>query len=195
MPSSVQKAAQAAAKSGQVDMMTGYAPNDSAPKPTLKNTTPPAIFVATSPTELMVTKGPPSYVAIPGTDLLYVSNTKADVFQEITTGHIFVLISGRWFTAPTTAGPWTFVPPNELPVDFAHIPFDSPKENVLASIPGTPQAAGGGDREPGPADGHRLPGLGDLCDAVLRWRRAPARADHRHAAAVRSQLTGARSSR
>ena len=141
VPSSVQKAGQAAAKSGQVDMMTGYAPNDSAPKPTLKNTTPPAIFVATSPTELMVTKGPPSYVAIPGTDLQYVANTKADIFQETTTGHIFVLISGRWFTAPTTAGAWTYVPPNELPADFAHIPFDSPKENVLASIPGTPQAA------------------------------------------------------
>ncbi len=140
VPSSVQKAGQAAAQSGQVDMMTGYAPNDSAPKPTLKNTTPPAIFVATSPTELMVTKGPPSYVAIPGTDLQYVANTKADIFQETTTGHIYVLISGRWFTAPTTAGAWTYVPPGELPADFARIPFDSPKENVLASIPGTPQA-------------------------------------------------------
>jgi len=37
-------------------------------------------------------------------------------------------------------GPWAYVPGRELPADFAWIPDDSPKENVKASVPGTPQA-------------------------------------------------------
>jgi hypothetical protein len=140
-PSSVRQAAQAAAKSGQVDMMTGSAPNDSGPKPTLKNTTPPAIFVASTPTELVVTKGPPNWEVIPGTTLLYITNTTANVFEETTANLLYVLLSGRWFSAPDQTGPWTFVPGSQLPAEFRQIPFDSPKENVLASVPGTQQAA------------------------------------------------------
>lgn len=140
VPAAVSKAGEAAAKSGQVDMLTGVSPDSTAPKPTLKGTTPPAIFVATSPTELIVTEGPANYASIPGTNLLYVSNTQADVFQDTGTQQTFVLASGRWFRAPSTAGPWTFVPPDSLPAGFSQIPMDSPKENVLASIPGTAQA-------------------------------------------------------
>lgn len=139
VPSAVQNAAEAAAKAGQVDLLTGVV-SDSGPKPTLKNTTPPAIFVASSPTELIVTQGPADYVPIPGGSLLYVSNTNADVFKDLDSQLTYVLVSGRWFSAPSTGGPWTFVPPDSLPAAFSQIPFDSPKENVLASIPGTPQA-------------------------------------------------------
>ena len=139
-PSSVKQAAEAAAKWGKSDLMTGAAPNDSGPKPTLKNTTPPAIFVATAPTELIVTKGPPAWTAIPGTTLLYVSNTTANLFQDTSSGLLYVLLSGRWFSAPARTGPWTFVPGSQLPAEFRQIPFDSPKENVLASVPGTQQA-------------------------------------------------------
>lgn len=139
VPSAVQTAAQAAAKAGQVDMLTGAA-TDSTPKPTLKNTTPPTIYVATSPTELIVTDGPANYEAIPGTSLLYITNTNMDVFEEVNTQTAYVLLSGRWFSAPSTKGPWTFVPADSLPGEFAQIPYDSPMENVLASVPGTPQA-------------------------------------------------------
>jgi hypothetical protein len=89
---------------------------------------------------LIVTDGPPNYEAIQGTSLLYISNTHADVFEEVNAQAAYVLISGRWFSAPSTTGPWTFVPADSLPGEFAQIPLDSPKENVLASIPGTPQA-------------------------------------------------------
>ncbi|HEX5004736.1 MAG TPA: hypothetical protein VFV65_05430 [Gemmatimonadales bacterium] len=139
VPGAVSKSGEAAATSGQVDMLNG-AVSDSGPKQTLKNTTPPTIVVTSTPTELIVTDGPPDYVAIPGTSLLYVSNTTADVFQDMGTGQVYVLISGRWFAAASTAGPWSFVPPDQLPASFSQIPFDSPKENVLASIPGTTQA-------------------------------------------------------
>src|SRR5262249_25789592 len=42
--------------------------------------------------------------------------------------------------APNEKGPWEFVPPDKLPADFAKIPDNSPKENVKASVAGTPQA-------------------------------------------------------
>ncbi|HEY3379899.1 MAG TPA: autotransporter, partial [Armatimonadota bacterium] len=47
---------------------------------------------------------------------------------------------GRWFRAPGFDGPWQYVAARALPGDFAKIPDDSPKENVKASIPSTPQA-------------------------------------------------------
>jgi hypothetical protein len=38
------------------------------------------------------------------------------------------------------SGPWTFVPANALPADFARIPKGSPAGVILASVAGTPQA-------------------------------------------------------
>jgi hypothetical protein len=52
----------------------------------------------------------------------------------------YILLSGRWFVAPSAKGPWRYVAPDRLPADFARIPADSPKAAVLASVAGTPQA-------------------------------------------------------
>jgi hypothetical protein len=98
------------------------------------------IVTATDPTELIWTQGPAQMQTIAGTDLLYVANTDADAFLNIDTQQYFVLLSGRWYTAPSFNGPWAFVPPSQLPADFAKIPPNSPKADVLASVPGT-QAA------------------------------------------------------
>jgi hypothetical protein len=63
------------------------------------------------------------------------------VFLDTKTQRGYVLVSGRWFTGPSSLqGPWAFVTGEGLPEDFAKIPDTSPKENVKASIPGTPQA-------------------------------------------------------
>jgi hypothetical protein len=79
---------------------------------------------------------------IEGTSLMFASNTTANVFIESKEQRAFVLTSGRWFSGPPSmAGPWTFVAGESLPADFRRIPDTSPKENVKASIPGTPQAA------------------------------------------------------
>ncbi len=99
------------------------------------------IVTATVPTELLWTDGQPQMSSIPGTDLLYVANTDADLFLLIDNQQMFVLISGRWYTAASTAGPWSYVPANRLPPDFARIPLGSPKADVLASVPGTQAAA------------------------------------------------------
>lgn len=102
--------------------------------------TPPDVYVATKPAELLVFAGPPDYVPVPGTQLLYVTNTTGNVFKLLSDQKTYALLSGRWFCATSLSGPWEFVAASKLPGDFAKIPDNSPKENVKASVPGTPQA-------------------------------------------------------
>jgi len=99
----------------------------------------PTIFVSTTPAAIIVTSGPPRYVAIAGTSLAYVANSDAPVFRDVASGTIYFLVSGRWFGAPGFGGPWSFAT-NSLPPDFARIPANSPRGFVLVSVPGTPQA-------------------------------------------------------
>ena len=100
----------------------------------------PEVLTATEPTELIATDGPPRYAPLVDDELLYITNTESDVFREVSTQSLYVLISGRWFRAPSTEGPWTFVRGNALPPSFRLVPPDSPKGNILASVAGTDQA-------------------------------------------------------
>ena len=100
----------------------------------------PTVFVSTTPAELILVQGNPSYQAVPGTSLVWVSNSDSDVFRVGARGPVYFLISGRWFTAPDFTGPWKFTTP-ELPADFKKISLEHPRSRVLASVPGTPQAA------------------------------------------------------
>jgi hypothetical protein len=129
--SALDAARQAAVASQQVDLLDGAA---SAGGP------PPAIYVSSVPTELIETTGPPTWSPITGTELLYATNTKAHMFLELKSQATYVLISGRWFRAPSTSGPWEYVPGPQLPPDFAKIPETGPNGVVLAAVPGTPQA-------------------------------------------------------
>jgi hypothetical protein len=101
---------------------------------------PPTVYVSTTPTELLQTTGVANMLSISGTDLLYISNTDNALFYYLDDGSYYLLISGRWFKARSLYGPWAFVPGAQLPGDFLRIPPDSPKANVLASVPGTPMA-------------------------------------------------------
>jgi hypothetical protein len=69
-----------------------------------------------------------------------VQNTESDVFRMGKAGPIYYLVAGRWFSAPAFTGPWTFATPS-LPDDFKKIPLEHPRSRVLASVPGTSQAA------------------------------------------------------
>jgi hypothetical protein len=99
----------------------------------------PAVYVAFEPTEMIETKGEPTYNQIQGTNLKYVVNTSGNIFR-LADGEYYMLLSGRWFKGGTLDGPWTFVAAADMPADFAKIPTDSPKAVVLASVPGTPEA-------------------------------------------------------
>jgi hypothetical protein len=100
----------------------------------------PVVYVVLKPSELIVTDGEPKFEPIYGTNLSYVKNTSGNVFRPDKDGALYVLVSGRWFQARNFDGPWSYVPGSKLPEDFAKIPDTSPKENVLASVPGTPEA-------------------------------------------------------
>ncbi len=100
----------------------------------------PAVFYTNAPAELIVTEGAPVYSKIPGTQLLYVSNTDNDIFINEADGQYYILLSGRWFRAPKFGGPWAYAGGN-LPAEFAKIPEDSPMAHVLASVPGTVEAS------------------------------------------------------
>jgi hypothetical protein len=71
---------------------------------------------------------------------MWVSNSESDVFRMGATGAVYFLVSGRWFSAPDFNGPWTFATLT-LPDDFKNIPLSHPRSRVLASVPGTDQAA------------------------------------------------------
>ena len=101
----------------------------------------PEIVVITEPAELLATDGEPQYTPITGTNLLFVSNTESNIFMDTGSQEYYVLLSGRWFTTKSLKeGPWTFVPANKLPADFAKIPEKSTKGFVLANVAGTAQA-------------------------------------------------------
>jgi hypothetical protein len=98
----------------------------------------PQIVVVTRPTEVVTTAGEPRYAVIPGTGLLYVKNTEADLFLDIAGQRHYALLAGRWFaTANPQSGPWEVVPGAALPSGFARIPEGSPKYGLLAHVPGT----------------------------------------------------------
>ena len=125
-------AAKAVNASGKTDAMLP-ADGKKAPQP-------PAVLVATKPTELVVTDGPPKPLPVAGTTLLSVSNADHALFVDTGMNEYYLLVSGRWFRAKSYEGPWTYVPGSSLPVEFAKISPQDPHANVLVSVPGTPQA-------------------------------------------------------
>ena len=101
----------------------------------------PAVVVRDRPAELIPFEGDPGFEPIEGTQLQFAVNTPADVFLDGAAQNAwYLLVSGRWFTAASGKGPWTWVAPDKLPADFRKIPGEHPKSAVLASIPGTPEA-------------------------------------------------------
>lgn len=138
-PSQLKRAVNAARKQANIDLLEGEPDQVTNSLPSLAGIS-PDIYIATQPTELFVTDGEPNLAPVAGTQLLYVTNSSGSIFKHLQDNKTYVLVSGRWFRAASPAGPWEFVPAKNLPPDFAEIPDESPKENVKASVPGTPQA-------------------------------------------------------
>ena len=134
-PSSLDRARQALDK--QFDPLEG---KDADGKPLFEAGAVPQIMIATEPTELLQSQGEPKFTPIPGTQLLYVTNSRNDIIMEVGQQAYYVLISGRWFSSKSLGGPWSFVPGKSLPADFAKIPAGHPMADLLISVPGTAQA-------------------------------------------------------
>jgi len=109
-------------------------------KPMFEPGVTPRIIMATKPSELLQSQGDPKLTPIPGTQLLYVSNSRNDILMELGGQAYYALISGRWFTARALGGPWSFASAKSLPADFAKIPASHPMGDVRMSVAGTPEA-------------------------------------------------------
>lgn len=131
-PMALDEAKDQAVAAGQVDLLD----DDQAPLGAA-----PAVFVRTTPTELVQTEGAPQYAPIEHTQLLYVVNSPNRLFLDLQTQQHYVLLNGRWFRARALRqANWEFVAGGQLPADFAQIPAEHPTEAVRAAVPGTPQA-------------------------------------------------------
>jgi hypothetical protein len=97
----------------------------------------PAVIVATSPTELIVSDGKPTWTPIADTDLMYMKNSESDVVMEISTQRKYVVLSGRWYVSASLSGPWSYVASNKLPAGFAKIPAESEVGHLLVFVAGT----------------------------------------------------------
>ena len=133
-PAQLEQAKEAAVKGNQVDLLAA----DEEDGPVARS---PAIYVSTTPTELLQSEGAPQYSPVENTRLLYVANSPNRIFLDTATQTHYVLISGRWFRAHNL-GPnsWEYVSAASLPGDFARIPSTHPTESVRAAVAGTPQA-------------------------------------------------------
>ena len=108
------------------------------PPPAAKSAV-PKVFFSDQPAEVIVFTGQPVYRTIPGTELVYASNTDSALFVHNPTSEYYFLAAGRWFRAASLEGPWSYATP-DLPADFARIPANSPVAPVRVSIPGTEEA-------------------------------------------------------
>jgi hypothetical protein len=100
----------------------------------------PRLVVATEPTELIVSEGEPEWSEAVGTQLLFMANSESDVLLEVASQTYFVLLSGRWYSAESLDGPWSYVASDALPASFAEIPPDSENAHLLVHVAGTDEA-------------------------------------------------------
>ena len=101
---------------------------------------PPAVLVVTRPTVLVSIDGAMKLRQVaPGIN--EVTNANQMLLVRDASPRNWVLASGRWFSCDTLTGPWKYVPPSDLPSDFAKIqPSGLGISTALASVPGTRQA-------------------------------------------------------
>ena len=70
----------------------------------------------------VVYSGPPHFVSLPGTTVLYAVNTNTYVLQVQTT--YYACEAGAWFSAPAPSGPWLLA--DSVPMAIYTIPASSP---------------------------------------------------------------------
>ncbi|WP_219622723.1 carbohydrate-binding family V/XII [Shewanella sp. GutCb] len=112
-------------------------PEDATPA---KSASAPAVIAVNTATELVATEGKPRWKSLTEGKLLYVSNTETAWIREVSSGDMYLLLSGRWFKAKKEAGPWEFVRADKLPTSFNDIPPESDIGGLRVSVAGTTEA-------------------------------------------------------
>ncbi|MBN2437439.1 MAG: hypothetical protein JXL20_02445 [Deltaproteobacteria bacterium] len=109
------------------------------PPPSASKGVIPRVLYSNRPAEVILFDGNPAYAQIPGTQLLYATNTSSYLFLHTAANQYYYLTGGRWFRSNSLQGPWSFAT-MDLPVDFLQIPLSSPASVVRVSVPGTDEA-------------------------------------------------------
>jgi hypothetical protein len=112
---------------------------ESAETPPVTAETAPRIVVATRPTELLVTEGPPSFEPVTG-NLRAVSNSENNLFYDSESMLFFVVLSGRWYQSGAIEGPYAYIASDQLPAAFRDIPSASDYADVRVYVAGTAEA-------------------------------------------------------
>ncbi len=101
----------------------------------------PKVFVSTTPAELILLRGAPNYLAGERHRSCCGSPTPtATSSGSARTARCTSSSRAAGSPPPGFDGPWTFATPN-LPDDFKKIPLSHERSRVLASVPGTDEAA------------------------------------------------------
>gem|GEM_PF-958444 len=100
------------------------------------------VIVSTVPAALIQLDGSKELSPLGDSGLLYVVNTDSDVLFDIASQKYYFLYSGRWLSSSAleSHAKWRFVDPEKLPDAFAHLDEEIKAPDVLASVPGTPEA-------------------------------------------------------
>ena len=103
----------------------------------------PKVFESKKPAELILIDGSPKLEKVEGTKLQWVKNTESDLFRYDggKKKQYYVLLSGRWFRTEKLEKARGRFATAALPPDFASIPRSHERSRVLASVPGTDEAA------------------------------------------------------
>jgi hypothetical protein len=115
-------------------------PKDESQSDSPEVVTAPNIIAIIKPTELVVSDEKAKWTSLVGSKLLYVENTETPWLRELSSGDMFVLLSGRWFSSKSEQGPWIFVRVDKLPKSFQDIPPESVIGGLRTSVAGTDEA-------------------------------------------------------
>jgi hypothetical protein len=111
LPDGLAAAFETATKAGRISLVTSSPDHRQMP----------IVFVATTAADLIITNGDPEFAQYNGTPLLYVTNTSAVIFKEPTDRELYVHLSGGWYRAWNTNGPWQRIRDDALPTDLAQV--------------------------------------------------------------------------
>jgi hypothetical protein len=130
-----------ATEGGRADLLQGRPDPKTGKLPSLSKQL-PNVVVTTQLTVVVGVNGAAKWAPIPGTQLQYVSNTKANVFRDAVAKRLYVLARGRWFVGTSTgAATAELVPATKLPADFGRIPSGHPKAGIRAYLQEAPESA------------------------------------------------------
>jgi hypothetical protein len=101
----------------------------------LVNLDPPPIVYSDKQAILIIFLGVPQFESVPGTQLLFATNTNWDLLLELGTSNYFLLNGDSWLTTKDLKqGPWTAA--KTLPAEFKKLPDDENWKEVKQQIPG-----------------------------------------------------------